>query len=438
MSTTVTVPSGSGASPATGAAEQPQREIVRHWTTPVTFAVLTVVSLLVFALNASGASATFRISTDADAVRIPDLVAPTVPVGWIITVLLAALTVWAFLAVRRRGTVPGWGPAAFAVLFVTGFLVWVVGAADTTTVFLTGLISGAFVLAVPLIFGSMAGVLSERAGVVNIAIEGQLLSGAFTAAVTASLTGSVWAGLLAAVVAGVLVSALLAVFSIRYLVNQVIVGVVLNVLVTGLTSFLFSTLLSSDSSRYNSPPHFASIRIPVLADIPVIGPIFFDQTVLGYGMYLIVAALYVGLFRTKWGLRVRAVGEHPKAADTVGINVIATRYANVLLAGAVAGMGGAFFTLVNSSSFSKEMTAGQGFIALAAVIFGRWNPIGAFFAALLFGFATNMQFVLAILGTPVPSQFMAMLPYLVTILVVAGLVGRSRGPAAAGTPYVKE
>ncbi|MBB5747915.1 ABC transporter permease [Micrococcus sp. TA1] len=438
MSTTVTVPSGSGASPAAGPAPQPQREIVRHWATPITFAVLTVISLLVFALGASGESATFRISTEADAVQIPDIVAPTVPVGWIITLLLAALTVWGLLSVRRRGTVPGWGSAAFAVLFVAGFLVWVVGAANTTTVFLTGLIAGAFVLAVPLIFGSMAGVLSERAGVVNIAIEGQLLAGAFTAAVTGSVTGSVWAGLLAAVVAGALVSALLAVFSIRYLVNQVIVGVVLNVLVAGLTSFLFSTLLSSDSSRFNSPPHFESIRIPVLADIPVIGPILFDQTVLGYGMYLIVAALYVGLFRTRWGLRVRAVGEHPKAADTVGINVLRTRYVNVLLAGAIAGMGGAFFTLVNSSSFSKEMTAGQGFIALAAVIFGRWNPIGAFFAALLFGFATNMQFVLAILGTPVPSQFMAMLPYLVTILVVAGLVGRSRGPAAAGTPYVKE
>lgn len=290
----------------------------------------------------------------------------------------------------------------------------------------------------PLIFGSMAGILSERSGVVNIAIEGQLLAGAFLAAVVGSLTGSAWAGLVAAVVAGVLVSWLLAVFSIKYLVNQVIVGVVLNVLVAGLTSFLFSTVLSDNSSTLNSPPRFPQIRIPGLADIPVIGPILFDQTILGYGMYLIVGLLWFGLFRTRWGLRVRAVGEHPKAADTVGIAVNRTRYLSVLLGGAVAGMGGAFFTLVSASSFSKEMTAGQGFIALAAVIFGRWNPIGAFFAALLFGFATNMQYVLAILGTPVPSQFMAMLPYLVTVFAVAGLVGRSRGPAAAGTPYVKE
>ncbi|MFC7403116.1 ABC transporter permease [Citricoccus sp. GCM10030269] len=438
MSTTVTAPTSPGAPSGGAAAAEPQKDIVRHWTTPAAFAVLTLVSLLVFALAASGKSATFRISTENDVVHIPDLVAPTVAVGWIITVLLAALTVLGFLLVRASGSVRGWVSAVFAVLFVVGFLVWVVGAADTTTVFLTGLISGSFVLAVPLIFGSMAGVLSERAGVVNIAIEGQLLAGAFTAAITGSVTGSVWAGLLAAVVAGVLVSVLLAVFAIRYMVNQVIVGVVLNVLVAGLTSFLFSTVLSSNSSVLNSPPHFPNLRIPVLADIPVIGPILFEQTILGYGMYVIVAVLYIGLFHTKWGLRVRAVGEHPKAADTVGINVVRTRYLNVLLGGAVAGMGGAFFTLVSSSSFSKEMTAGQGFIALAAVIFGRWNPIGAFFAALLFGFATNMQFVLAILGTPVPSQFMAMLPYLVTVLVVAGLVGRSRGPAAAGSPYVKE
>ncbi|WMY79582.1 ABC transporter permease [Citricoccus sp. I39-566] len=442
MSTTVTSPGGpSPADPADGAvstATAPTTDVVRHWTTPIAFAVLTVVSLVVFALNASGASATFRISTDADAVRIPDLVAPTVPLGWTVTVLLAALTVWGARQVRRSGTVAGWVSAVFAALFVMGFLVWVVGAANTTTVFLTGLIAGSVTLAIPLIFGSMAGVLSERAGVVNIAIEGQLLAGAFTAAVTGSVTGSVWAGLVAAVVAGVLVSVLLAVFSIRYLVNQIIVGVVLNVLVAGLTSFLFSTVLASNSSALNSPPHFPSLRIPGLADIPILGPILFDQTLLGYGMYLIVIALYIGLFHTRWGLRVRAVGEHPKAADTVGINVIRTRYVNVLLGGAIAGLGGAFFTLVSASSFSKEMTAGQGFIALAAVIFGRWNPLGAFFAALLFGFTTNMQYVLAILGTPVPSQFMAMLPYLVTVLVVAGLVGRSRGPAAAGSPYVKE
>ena len=416
----------------------PQTVAVRHWSVPILLSVFTLVSLLVFALNAPAETATFRISTPSDAVVLPDLAVPTGPTAWILTAVLAAVTAAAWLLTLRGRRVPGWLAGLFALAFVAAFLVWVVGSADNTTVFLTGLIAGSFTLAVPLIFGSMAGILAERSGVVNIAIEGQLLAGAFTAAVVGTATGSPWAGLAAAIVAGVLVSWLLAVFSIKYLVNQVIVGVVLNVLVAGLTSFLFSTVLSDNSSTLNSPPRFPQIRIPGLADIPVIGPILFDQTILGYGMYLIVGLLWFGLFRTRWGLRVRAVGEHPKAADTVGIAVNRTRYLSVLLGGAVAGMGGAFFTLVSASSFSKEMTAGQGFIALAAVIFGRWNPIGAFFAALLFGFATNMQYVLAILGTPVPSQFMAMLPYLVTVFAVAGLVGRSRGPAAAGTPYVKE
>ena len=389
-------------------------------------------------IGAPEAAATFRLSNASDAVVLPDLTADPVLGGWLLVGLMALLTAVAWLATLRSGRTPGWAAALFAVAFVAAFLIWVIGSADNTTVFLTGLIAGSFALAVPLIFGSMAGILAERSGVVNIAIEGQLLAGAFTAAVVGTATGSPWAGLAAAIVAGVLVSWLLAVFSIKYLVNQVIVGVVLNVLVAGLTSFLYSTVLTGGDTELNAPPHFPNLRIPGLADIPVLGPILFDQTILGYAMYLLVIALWFALFRTRWGLRVRAVGEHPKAADTVGIDVNRTRYAAVLLGGAVAGMGGAFFTLVSASSFTKEMTAGQGFIALAAVIFGRWNPIGAFFAALLFGFATNMQYVLAILGTPVPSQFMAMLPYLVTVFAVAGLVGRSRGPAASGVPYVKE
>ena len=418
-------------------AAAPEQVVVRHWTTPIVLSLLALLALGLFALGAPSETATFRISSPGDAVALPDLKADPVLWGWLLAVLMLVLAVLAWFTTLRTGRVPGWLSGVFAVAFVTAFLIWVIGSADNTTVFLTGLVAGSFALAVPLIFGSMAGILAGRSGVVNIAIEGQLLSGAFTAAVVGSLTGSVWAGLVAAILSGVLVSWLLAVFSIKYLVNQVIVGVVLNVLVAGLTSFLFSTVLTGGSGL-NRPPHFQDIRIPFLADIPILGPILFDQTILGYGMYLIVGLLWFALFRTRWGLRVRAVGEHPKAADTVGIDVNRTRYLSVLLGGAVAGMGGAFFTLVASSSFSKEMTAGQGFIALAAVIFGRWNPIGAFFAALLFGFATNMQYVLAILGTPVPSQFMAMLPYLVTVFAVAGLVGRSRGPAASGVPYVKE
>jgi simple sugar transport system permease protein len=274
-------------------------------------------------------------------------------------------------------------------------------------------------------------------GVVNIAIEGQLLGGAFTAAIVASMTQNPFIGLLAAAVAGAVVSMVLALFSIKYLVNQIIVGVVLNVLVSGVTGFLFSTVMQANKAQFNSPPGLDIIEIPVLSSIPIIGPILFRQSVVGYLMYVAVLVVWVGLFKTRWGLRVRAVGEHPQAADTLGINVNATRFWNVTLGGAVAGIGGSFFTLVAIDSFTKEISGGRGFIALAALIFGRWNPIGAFFAALLFGFADNLQSIVTIIGTPVPSQFMAMLPYLVTVLAVAGLVGRSRGPAASGIPYVK-
>jgi simple sugar transport system permease protein len=270
-----------------------------------------------------------------------------------------------------------------------------------------------------------------------VAIEGQLLAGAFSSALVASVTGNPYLGLLAAAIAGVLVAFVLAAFSIKYIVDQVIVGVVLNVLVVGLTSFFFSQVLSENAAVLNAPEVFDRIDIPVLSEIPILGPALFRQTIIVYIMYVAVAAVYFGLFHTRWGLRVRSVGEHPKAADTVGINVNGTRFWNVSLAGAIAGFGGAFFTLGSVGAFNKEMTAGLGFIALAAVIFGRWDPIRATLAALLFGFASNLQNVLSIIGSPVPSEFMLMLPYVVTIFAVAGLVGRSRPPAADGKPYIK-
>ncbi|EMY34173.1 inner-membrane translocator [Arthrobacter crystallopoietes BAB-32] len=410
---------------------------VRNWKTPVMLAVLAVAALLVFAIGAPSNNVTFRLTAESDPIVLPAIVVSAPVTGWICAVVLLAAAAWSFLRVRAGRPVPGWLLAVFAVFFVAGFLTWVVGSARTPNLALYGLLAGSVTLAVPLIFGSLSGVLCERSGVINIAIEGQLLFGAFAAAIAGSLSGSAFVGLLAAVIAGVMVSAVLAVFSIKYIVNQVIVGVVLNVLVSGLTGFLFSTVMSADSATWNSPPRLAPISIPVLSDIPVIGPILFEQSIVGYLMYIAVAVIYVGLYHTKWGLRTRAVGEHPKAADTVGVKVNRTRFTNVLLAGAVAGLGGAFFTLVLVSSFGRDMTAGQGYIALAALIFGRWNPLGAFFAALLFGFATNLQSVLSFLGTPVPNQFLAMLPYVVTIFAVAGLVGKSRAPASNGIPYIK-
>lgn len=412
--------------------------VIRSWAAPISYLILGLVALLGFAIGSPHAEATFRITDGSQKISVPDLVLGTTLIGWLGALIMLGIGVYAFFLVRAGKNLARWMLPVFASVFVIAFLVWVIGSANTPNVYLSGLIAGSFTLATPLIFGSLSGVLCERAGVVNIAIEGQLLAGAFCAAIVGSMTGSLLAGVLAAIIGSVLVSMVLAVFAIKYLVNQVIVGVVLNVLVAGLTSFLFSTVMVADPEKFNAPPAFSVIRIPLLADIPIFGPIFFDQTILGYGMYLAVFVVWFGLFKTRWGLRVRAVGEHPKAADTVGIKVNSLRFWNVVLAGVVAGMGGAFFTLVTSSSFNKEMTAGQGFIALAALIFGRWNPIGAFFAALLFGFSLNLSFVLTILGTPVPSQFMQMLPYAVTIFAVAGLVGKSKAPAADGQPYIKE
>jgi len=354
--------------------------------------------------------------------------------GLAFAVQLLAFLASAFLVIVKNRKTPRWIVIAFSVALVFEVLV---GLFAGKTMTFTSLLQGSLALAVPLIFGSLAGVLSERVGVVNIAIEGQLLAGAFVSAFVASLSDSLIAGLVGAIIAGALVSWVLAVFSIKYMVDQIIVGVVLNVLVIGLTSFLFSTLMVSNLSVYNQPPRFDKILIPLLGQIPVLGPVLFNQTLIVYLMYIAVAVVYVALFKTRWGLRVRAVGEYPKAADTVGINVFRTRYVSVIIGGALAGLGGSFFTLGQVGAFGKEMTNGAGYIALAALIFGRWNPIYAAFAALLFGFASNLQYGLAIIGSSVPSEFLLMLPYALTVVAVAGLVGKVTGPAASGKAYIK-
>lgn len=414
----------------------PEKVVLVSWKPTIAFAIFTILAFVLFVLVRRPAeSSTFRLATATDFFAFPNLVLPTFTTGIVAVVLLAAATVFSATLVRAKKKTPLWLAVVYVAVFLVGFLTW--ASAGSIGMSVPGLLIGTVTLSVPLVFGAMSGVLSERVGVVNIAIEGQLLAGAFSSALIASLTGSPVLGLVAACVAGVLVSFVLAAFSIKYLVDQVIVGVVLNVLVIGLTSFLYTQVLSANTPLLNSPDRFEKLPIPLLSQIPLIGPTLFNQTIIVYVMYLTVAAVYFGLFHTKWGLRLRAVGEHPTAADTVGIKVNRTRFWNVSLAGAIAGFGGAFFTLGLLGGFNKEMTAGQGFIALAAVIFGRWDPIRATLAALLFGFATNLQKVLGIIDSPVPSEFMLMLPYLVTIFAVAGLVGRVRGPAASGKPYIK-
>ena len=412
----------------------PATAVIRSWKTPIALGVFTVLGAIMLVAFGRDGISTMVLSTTSDLIQLPTVDLPTRATGIVVSLLLLAIATGSVWLVRDSRKTPIWLIGVFAFLLLLGFLAW---ASAGASIPIPGLLFGSLSLAVPLIFGALGGVISERVGVVNVAIEGQLLAGAFTSALVASITGQPLLGLLAAMMAGVLVAFVLAAFSIKYFVDQVIVGVVLNVLVSGVTGFLFTQLLAPNAATLNQPPKFDRINIPFLSEIPILGPVLFRQTLIVYIMYFAVIAVYFGLFHTKWGLRLRAVGEHPQAADTVGIKVAATRFWNVSFAGAIAGAGGAYFTLGSVGAFGKEMTAGAGFIALAAVIFGRWDPIRATLAALLFGFASNLQSVLSIIGSPVPSEFMLMLPYLVTIFAVAGLVGRSRGPAASGKPYIK-
>ena len=419
---------------ASGGAIVRERVRKRHFKLPITLAVATaLIWLMAFVFGRDGVS-TYRLGDRTASIDLGDIGIPTAPAVTICAIVLALLTAYAFWAVATFRKVGLWVPIVFALLAVFAFLTW---SAAGGLVPVTGLLFGAVSLSVPLVFGALGGVIGERVGVVNVAIEAQFLFAAFSSAVIASITGSVLLGLAGALVAGALVGAVLAVFSITYLVEQVIVGVVLNVLITGLTSFLHGALLNPNSEALNSPPRFPRVPIPFLSEIPILGPVVFNQTLIVYIMYLAVPLVAWGLYKTRWGLRLRAVGEHPQAADTVGIKVNPTRFWNVLLAGAIAGIGGAYFTLGSVGSFDKEMTGGLGFIALAAVIFGGWDPVRATIAALLFGFTTNLETLLTNLGSPIPSEFMAMLPYIVTVLAVVGFAGQVRAPAAAGKPYIK-
>lgn len=391
---------------------------------------LAVFVAVVFGLDSSG-NATFRLSFPGDAFAIPSLVVPSAPYAYAVAAILAFFGARHFVrgAARWTGLLLGIG----LLLAVTAFLTW---ATDGKSFSLTGMLQATLVRAVPIALGGLAGVLCERVAVVNIAIEGMLLAGAFTGAVVGSVIGGV-GGLAAAVMVGGLFGLLLAVLVVTYRVDQIIAGVAINLLVLGLTSYAASQVLTT-YRHLNNAPVFRSINIPFVSDIPVIGPILFQQNIFVYGALILVAISTYYLFFTRSGLRARAVGEHPEAADTLGINVYRLRYINVVIGGMIAGFGGAWFTLGSVGRFDDNMTGGRGFIGLAAMIFGRWHPVGALMAALVFGFADALQQKLAILRTPIPSEFLAMAPYLATIVLVAGLIGRSRAPAADGKPFIRE
>ncbi len=319
-------------------------------------------------------------------------------------------------------------------LFIFAFLTW---AAAGKSLNLGGLLNTTLSKAVPLTLGAMSGILCERAGVVNIAIEGMMLMGAMVGALVGSITESLWLGLLFAVLAGALLGLVHGVLSIRYKTNQIISGTAINIFATGMTSYISAKFMQTNQDL-NNPGIFQPYSIPGLSQIPFLGPILFNNNMFVYAMFIFLILLQFGLFYTRWGLRHRAVGEHPRAADTLGINVFRTRYVAVLLSGMMAGFAGGYFTLGSVGRFDEVMTAGRGFIALAAMLFGNWNPFGAFGAGLLFGFADSLASKLAILQIHIPSQFLLMAPYVATMVVLAGVVGRSQMPAADGNPYEKE
>lgn len=396
--------------------------------------LLGALTALVLATTGKQSKATFGFNSGG-AWHVPDVTFAQAPFCVVVGVVIALAG--GYHAVRGfTPSVLRWVGSAAGVLFLLSFLAW--AGTGGRTVPLTGLLQQGLLLATPLVLGAMGGILCERSGVINVAIEGQMLVGAFAGALLGTVAGLA-AGIVGAIIVGGLLGLLLGVFAIKFLVNQVILGVVLNVLALGLTGFLFDAIMANDSNGTNNPGFFGPAKIPLLGDIPVIGPVVFDQNYIVYAMYVVVIGIDIALLRTRWGLRTRAVGEHPQAADTVGINVIRLRYQNVVLGGCVAGLAGAFLTIGNVGQFTKNISSGQGFIALAAVIFGRWTPRGALGAALLFGFAGSLQLVLSSLNTPfqINPNLLGMLPYLVTIFAVAGLVGRVRAPAADGEPYVK-
>jgi ABC-type uncharacterized transport system permease subunit len=407
----------------------------RRWLAPATFLVFGLIDIFVFGLNAHKGDATFAFSQEFAKVTVPNLTLPAAATCYVcgaITIAIAVVRAFVPLNVALRRVAIG----LVSFLLVLCLLCWA-GAGLTTSINVVNLMQGTLAGSIPIMLGALTGVVCSRSGVINIAIEGQLLLGAFTAAIVASGTGSLWLGLLGGALAGPLVGSLLAVFAIGYLVDQVVLGVVINLLILGITGFLYDAVMIPYQNTLNSPATFSAIKIPLLGDIPILGPIFFDSTIFLYLTYIAIAGVQTGLFNTRWGLRTRAIGEHPVAADTVGIRVIAMRYRNVIAAGIIAGIGGAYFTIGSVGAFGKNISSGEGYIALAAMIFGRYTPFGAIGAALLFGFTTQLQSILSTLNTPIQSNLLLMAPYIVTIIVLAGLVGKVRGPKAEGIPYIK-
>lgn len=333
-----------------------------------------------------------------------------------------SLISWKYIA-KRYGVVIGG--------FFVGFIV-ILGFYIRDPQITEAVLASAVRHSTPLVLGALCGLLGERSGVINIGIEGQMLLSAFIGFLVNVWTGNLFIAIVAGLLTGAVFGALLAFMSITLKIDQIIGGSVINIIALGLTGYFYQQGLTTEGK-------LRPIPLGPLAELPIVGRVFFDNPPITYLSIVLVFVVHYILFNTKWGLRTRAVGEHPRAADTVGVNVYLIRYVNVIVAGAIAGLGGVFLTLEAVGSFERNMTNGRGFVALACMLFGKYTPFGAWGAALLFGLTSAIQTQLQFGGRiNIPHQFIGMLPYLLTIVVLAGFVGRTRVPAADGVPYEKE
>jgi simple sugar transport system permease protein len=400
----------------------------------VLYLVLAAFILVVLPRGTAGLNSTFDLASQRGGVTIaaPELVIPTAAALYVLGALVALSGIGQLVTGNRYINIV---LIVVVISGVTAFLVW---ATRDAYLNFTGMLVSSLVRATPIALAALSGIYSERSGVVNIGIEGMMLGGAFASVVAASVSQNMYIGVVVGVLAGMILALLHAVLSIHYQVDQIISGTGIIILVLGLTSYLQRAVLNVNLELNQPGPAIAALPIPGLWKVPVIGPLLFRHSPIIYIMLVLLVVTHILIYYTRWGLRVRAVGEHPRAADTLGINVFRTRYISVLISGAIAGLAGTYMSVGVAGRFNEGMTAGKGFLGLAAMIFGNWNPAGAFLGSLIFGFFDSWQEKLAILQVGVPNELLGMAPYLATMIVLAGVVGRARAPAADGQPYEKQ
>jgi len=399
------------------------------------FLLVEAAALLLLLIGTGGMVSTFVLASKRAGVDIPapDLVIPTWASILTAAIVIGVAGVWQLLRGFNKYT-----NTVLIAMISLGVLMFLIWAARGNSLNLTGMLVSSVISATPIGLAALSGIYSERSGVVNIGIEGMILMGAFVSVVVASVTHSLILGFLVGILGGMLLGALHAVLSIRYRINQIISGTGIIILALGITNYFYRAFLNPNPALNNSGSVLASLPIPLLWRIPVIGPILFNQSPVIYIMFLLIIFTHFFYNYTKWGLRIRSVGENPKAADTLGINVFKLRYISVLISGAIAGFAGAYMSIGQIGFFQESMSAGKGFLGLAAMIFGNWNPGGAFLGSIIFGFFDSWQNKLSILQVGIPSEFLAMAPYIATMVVLAGFIGRARVPAADGIPYEKQ